>query len=163
MKRSAKKKEKSKINYKVLIISFLIVIIVAGIGSQFTSSQVNSSWYQETKPSITPPNFVFPIAWTILFFLLALSLYYSWTNSNSNQKVVLAASFGLNFFFNICWSIFYFGLKNPGFALFDLISLWLSIILMIKVTYKIDKKASWLLVPYLLWVSFAGILNYLSI
>jgi len=171
MKRRGKKrgrqetpvKIKSKINWKVLIISFLILIIVAGIGSHFTSQGTNSQWYQKIKPSITPPNFIFPIVWTILYFLLALSLYFSWIKADSNHRIVLTASFGLNFFFNISWSAMYFGLKNPAFAFFNIISLLLSILLMMKVTYKIEKKSFWFLIPYLLWVIFASLLNYLSI
>jgi len=162
-RQNKKQGEKKKVNWKVLIISFLILIIVAAIGSQFTSQGVNSAWYQKIKPSITPPNFVFPIAWTILYFLIALSLYFSWIKADSNHRIVLAASFGLNFFFNISWSAMYFGLRNPAFAFFNIISLLLSILLMMKVTYKIEKKSFWLLIPYLLWVLFASVLNYLSI
>lgn len=163
MKKRGKKQEKNKKNWKVLIISFLILIIVAAVGSYFTSQGTNSQWYQKIKPPITPPNFVFPIAWTILYFLIALSLYFSWIKADSNHRIVLAASFGLNFFFNISWSAMYFVLKNPAFAFFNIISLLLSIFLMIKITYKIDRKSFYLLLPYLLWVIFASVLNYLSI
>lgn len=152
-----------KINWKVLITSFVIVIIVAAIGSIFTTNSVKSSWYQAVKPSITPPNWVFPIVWTILFFLIALSLYFSWVIANKKEKNKIILAYGFNFVFNIAWSIFYFGLKNPLTAFFDLILLWVSILYMIILTWKIDKKAAYLLIPYLLWVSFAGILNYLSI
>ncbi|MDO8622815.1 MAG: TspO/MBR family protein [archaeon] len=154
---------KKRMNWKALIISFIIVYLVAFIGSIFTSPAVNSDWYQTIKPSITPPNYVFPIAWNILFFLIALSLYFAWTNSkNKNTKKRVAFLFGLNLALNILWSFLYFYLKNPTSAFFELIALWFSIVLMINLIYKISKKASWLLVPYLLWVSFAGILNYLS-
>ncbi|PIN77292.1 TspO protein [Candidatus Woesearchaeota archaeon CG10_big_fil_rev_8_21_14_0_10_34_12] len=151
-----------KRNLGILLACFAIVVIVATIGSIFTSKNVDSSWYESIKPSITPPNYVFPVAWTILFFLIALSLYYSWINAKKKQKNKIAIVFGINFIFNISWSILYFGLKNPAASFFELIVLWLSITAMMHTTYKIDKKAAYLLIPYLLWVTFAGVLNYLS-
>jgi tryptophan-rich sensory protein len=156
------KKSKKKIQWKTLAACLIIVYAVAFIGSFFTSQNTNSEWYKEIRPSITPPNYVFPIVWNILFFLIALSLYFSWTNSNEKQKTKIAWVFGINFLLNIFWSFLYFGIKQPGFAFLELIVLWFSIVAMISLTSKISKKASWLLVPYLLWVSFAAILNYMS-
>ncbi len=153
---------KKRVNWKVLIISLIIVYLVALIGSIFTSSSVSSDWYQSIKPSITPPNWVFPVVWNILFFLIALSLYFSWINGKKVRGKI-AIVFGVNFLLNILWSVLYFNMKRVDIAFFDLILLWLSIISMIYFVGKIDKKAGWLLVPYLLWVSFAGILNYLSV
>ena len=148
---------------KVLILSLIVVYFVAFIGSIFTSSSVNSEWYSINKPSITPPSYVFPIVWNILFLLIAFSLAFAWMNSNKKEKKKVAWAFGINFVLNVLWSVLYFGMKNPLIAFFDLIALWVSIAVMIYVTHKIDKKASYLLVPYLLWVSFAGILNFLTI
>jgi len=155
---------KNKPNYKTLIICLVIVFSVAFIGGLFTSSATSSEWYKSIKPAITPPNYVFPIVWNILFFLIALSLYSSWTNSkNKVDKKKIAIVFGINFFLNIFWSYLYFGIRNPFFSFIEIIVLWFSILWMIHTSYKIDKKAGWLLVPYLLWVGFAIILNYLSI
>jgi len=155
---------KKSVNWKVLIYSILIVYGIAFLGSIFTSSSTNSEWYFNNKPSITPPNYVFPIVWNILFFLIALSLYFSWTAGKSNkQKTKIAWIFGINLFLNTLWSYLFFYLQNPVFAFFDLILIWITIIMMIFTTYNINKKSAWLLVPYLLWVSFAGYLNWLWI
>jgi tryptophan-rich sensory protein len=154
----------NKYKLKILIVSLVIVYLVAFIGSIFTSQGTDSEWFEQTRPSITPPNYVFPIVWNILFFLIALSLYFAWINSKNNEdkrKIMLV--FGINFILNILWSVFYFSLRNPLYAFIELILLFISIIFMIYVTASIDKKSSYLLVPYLLWVGFAGILNYLSI
>jgi tryptophan-rich sensory protein len=163
MKRGKKPavKEPKRFNWKVLIISLVVVYVVAYIGSIFTSSSTGSLWYQNIKPSITPPNWVFPIVWNVLFFLIALSLYLSWVNSEKKEKPKVALIFGLNLFLNILWSLFFFGMRNPELAFFELILLWLSIILAIFSVWRIKEPASYLLIPYLLWVSFAGILNYL--
>lgn len=153
---------KKRINWKVLVLSLLVVYFVAFVGSLFTSPVTNSEWYDSVKPSITPPSWVFPIVWNILFFLIALSLYFSWINSGKDVRKVIFV-FGINFLLNIFWSVLYFGLKNPFYAFIEIFFLWISIVSMIYVSYNIDKKAGWLLVPYLLWVSFAMVLNYLSI
>lgn len=152
---------KKRFNWKVLVVCFLVVGFVAFVGSLFTSKSVNSEWYNQIKPSITPPNFVFPVVWTALFILIAVSLYYAWMSSKN--KKLLACVYGLNFDLNMLWSFLYFGIKNPAAAFYQIIILWISIVLMIYYVRKIDKRAAWLLVPYLLWVSFAGVLNFLSI
>lgn len=154
---------KQKINWKVLIWCFAIVTIVAAAGSVFTSIAVKSEWYTAIKPSITPPDYVFSIVWSVLFFLIALSLYSSWIIATKKEKDKLILAYGANFALNIMWSVLYFGLKNPLTAFFDLILLFVSILFMMGITGKIDKTASYLLIPYLVWVGFAGILNYLSI
>ena len=153
---------KKRINWKILIISLIMVYLVAFIGSLFTSPVTDSAWYESIKPSITPPNWVFPIVWNILFFLIAISLYISWISAKKIEKKKIVLVFGINFILNIFWSVLYFGLKNPSLAFFELIVLWFSILIMILVTCRINKIASYLLVPYFLWVSFAGVLNYLS-
>ncbi len=150
-----------KIDFKVLIASLIIVFLVAFIGSIFTSGNTDSEWYQSVKSKLTPPNFIFPIVWNILFFLITLSLYFAWIQNKQRKKVAFV--FGLNFILNILWSLLFFQLKNPFYAFIELIILWISIVYMIFITGKIDKKAAWLLVPYLLWVSFASILNFLAI
>ncbi len=152
----------NKINWKVFFVSITVVFLTALAGSFFTSRGVDTQWYQDIKPSITPPNYVFPIVWNILFLMIALSLYFAWI-STEKEKKKLASVFGLNFLINISWSAFYFGLINPLAAFFILIALFLSIILLISYTYRINKLSAYLLIPYLLWVGFAGILNYLSI
>ena len=146
-------------NHKKLILSLIIVFGIGLLGGLFNSS---SEWYDSVKPSITPPSFVFPIVWNILFLLIALSLYFVWINKKKDKKLFYYG-FGINLFFNFLWSLLFFGLQKPGLAFVDLILIWFSIWIMIFASWKIDKKSSWLLVPYLLWVSFAGVLNGLVV
>lgn len=154
--------EKNKI--KIFLLCLIIVFSIAFIGSLFTSGNTNSEWYQSIKPDITPPNIVFPIIWNILFFLIATSLYLSWTNSkNKKQKKELILAFGINFILNLLWTALYFGLRNPLLAFIEIFLLWTSIIFLIYKTQKINKISGYLLIPYFIWVSFAIILNYLSI
>lgn len=151
-----------KINFKILILCLLAVYSFAFIGSLLTSSNVNSAWYDSIQVSITPPNWVFPVVWNILFFLIALSLYLAWMKAKSKKtKKKLVLIFSINLILNVLWSFLFFYLQNPLFAFIELIVLWLSILAMIFVTHKTSKLSSYLLIPYLLWVSFASILNYL--
>lgn len=155
---------KNKRGKKVLIFiaCLIIVYFFALLGSIFTSSETNSAWYQSVKSNLTPPNWVFPIVWNILFLLIAISMFVAWTNSDAKKRRSLIMAYGINLIFNSIWSLLFFGLKNPLAAFFCLIAVWLSIIL-IMVKFSKIKKVFWLLLPYLLWVSFAGILNYLAI
>jgi translocator protein len=152
-----------KFDLKLLIISLVVVYLVAFIGSIFTSGSTSGEWYDSIKPSLTPPGWVFPIVWNILFFMIGLSLYFALQSSDNKQKKYVFIVFGINFFLNIFWSFLYFYLKNPFFAFIEIIVLLVSILSMIIVTWKIDKKSSYILVPYFLWVCFASLLNYLSI
>ncbi len=151
-----------KIKWGVLIASLIIVYLIAGIGSIFTSKSIASEWYKSIKPGITPPSYVFPIVWNLLFFLIALSLYFAWINAKK-EKLKIAVVFGINLVLNALWSLLFFKLQNPFYAFVDLILILASIIAMIFITYRINKTSAYLLIPYLLWVSFAGILNYLMI
>jgi translocator protein len=145
-----------KLNWKVLILSFIIVFAVAFIGSLFTDI---GPWYESIKPSIAPPNYVFPVVWTILFLLIALSFYIALATGKQKKNII--GVYGVNFILNILWSYLFFTLKLPLFAFIEIIFLAISIILMISISLKMDKKAAYLLIPYLLWVLFATLLNYL--
>ena len=153
---------KNKVNWKLLIICLIIVYAVALLGS--LTNIGNDEWYQTIRPSITPPSWVFPIVWNILFFMIALSLYFAWKSSKTNKdKLNVGIIFGINLFLNALWSAGFFGLRNPVLAFVDIILLWISIAIMIKITVKINTISAWLLVPYFLWVSFATVLNYLIV
>jgi tryptophan-rich sensory protein len=146
------------------IICLLIVYGFAMVGGLFTSGSVNSEWYNSIKPDITPPNWIFPIVWNILFFLIGVSLFLAWTKAkNAKIKKKVAWAFGTNLFLNILWSVFYFEMQNPFLAFVDIIFLIASIIWMANICFKINKNGGWLLLPYLVWVCFASLLNYLSI
>lgn len=150
------------------ILNFLtclvIVYSVAIIGGLFTNDGSRSEWYLNIKPSITPPNYVFPIVWNILFLLITIALYNAWIKtSNNHDRLRLTALFSVNFLLNVMWSLFYFGLHQPLIALADIALLVFSTIIIIINYWKTDKVVSYLLLPYLIWLLFAAVLNLLSV
>lgn len=152
-----------EIRWKVFLISLIIVYSAAAVGSFLTYENAGSQWYDSIKPSITPPSYIFPIVWNILFFMIALSLYFSWVSSGKKMHSKIASVFGTNLALNVFWSAAFFWFQNPLIAFIILILLWFSILAMIFVVSKVNKVSSYLLVPYLIWVGFAGVLNYLIV
>ena len=144
-----------------LVIAIIFCQIAGAIGAIFTMPAINNWYAGITKASFNPPNWIFLPAWTILFTLMGISLFLIAEKGIKEKKVNAAiAFFAIQLILNIVWSLLFFGLKKPMFAFFEIILLWLAILGTIIKFYPISKKAAWLLVPYLLWVSFAAILNF---
>lgn len=144
-----------------LIISLIVCQLAGVIGSLFTSPSI-PTWYASLeKPSFNPPNWVFSPVWITLFVLMGISLFLLWRNGLEDQKVRIAILFfAVQLVLNVCWSAIFFGLKSPFFALIEIIFLWIAILLTILNSYKVSKAAGVLLIPYILWVSFAAVLNF---
>ena len=155
-------------NFFKLVIAIAVSELAGIIGSFFTISAI-PTWYAGlVKPALNPPAWVFGPAWTTLYALMGISLFLVWKqHSNILENVRMlrtwrigVAAFFVQLFLNTIWSIIFFGLQSPGWALVDIVLLWLAIVWTIAVFYKISKPAAYLLVPHLLWVSFALYLNY---
>ncbi|MGB9911309.1 MAG: TspO/MBR family protein [Microgenomates group bacterium] len=141
------------------LIGFLLLPQLAGsIGAYFTFPAI-SSWYQFlNKPFFSPPNWLFGPVWTTLYILMGIASFLIWQSENPQKMKILKIYF-IHLFLNSLWSIFFFGLRNPFLAFLEILVLW-GIILYLTVNfYKIRKIAGILLLPYLLWVSFASVLN----
>lgn len=137
-----------------LLLSIIICEGAGLIGSIFTFNSVNTWYVNLNKPFFNPPSWIFAPVWTILYLLMGVSLYLVWGTKKVNLKW-----FWIQLALNSLWSIIFFGFKNPMFAFVEIILLWLAITLTIRNFWKYNKIASWLLLPYLLWVTFASILN----
>jgi tryptophan-rich sensory protein len=149
-------------NYLKLIISILIPLVIGFIGSFFTTSAI-SSWYAGlNKPVFNPPNWIFGPVWTLLYIMIGVSIYLVWINKEKKKGMKKKAFwiFGIQLFLNFIWSILFFGNHLISFAFVDIILLWIAIIFNMYFCYKISKISSCLLFPYLLWVSFASVLNF---
>jgi translocator protein len=144
-----------------LFISILIPLLVGGLSGFFTSNGV-TGWYSlAVKPSFNPPNWVFAPVWTVLYFMMGIALYLIWkSESDKILKQTAIVLFVVQLLFNFFWSIIFFYAKQPGWAFIEIISLWAFIFLTIVFFNKISSTAAWLLIPYILWVSFASVLNF---
>lgn len=168
--------------FKILI-SIIVCELAGVIGAVFTTPAIGS-WYKTiNKPSFNPPNWIFGPVWTALFILMGVSLYLVWSkkwvvkneikfrhkkpwNSLSQkflsgkwQKSNIILIFAVQLLLNILWSVIFFGMHSFGAAFFELLMLWFAIVFMIVNFYRVSKITVWLLLPYILWVSFAGVLN----
>lgn len=113
------------------------------------------------KPYLSPPGWLFPIVWTILYILMGLASYIIITSSSDGNKTKTALKiYGLQLLFNFFWPTLFFNLNLYFFSFLWLIILWLLILITIVLFYKISKTAAYLMVPYLLWVTFASHLNF---
>ncbi len=153
------RRKKMKNIYK-LIISLAIPLLVGYLGSLFTSTSVNSWYLTLKKPSFNPPNWIFAPVWTSLFILIGLSFYLIWRKGYSKERRAAFFIYFIQLSFNLLWSFFFFGLKSPFLGLLDIVVLLIFILINIYLFYKISKASAYLLLPYLLWVSFASILNF---
>ena len=144
-----------------LIISILIPLVVGFTSSFFTASGV-STWFQTIeKPSWNPPNWVFAPVWTSLYILMGISLFLIWKNKFDQQKKRTALIlFAFQLLLNFLWSFIFFGQHQIGWALADIVVLWLALLATIFAFAPLNRTAAWLLVPYISWVSFAALLNF---
>lgn len=143
-----------------LIISIVTCELVGILGSVFTVSSI-PTWYAAlSKPPFSPPNWIFGPVWTLLYFLMGIAFYLIWKQGLNNKKVKFAAKlFLVQLALNFVWSPAFFGLQSPLLGLIIIIFMWIAIVFTMKKFYPLSKPAFYLMVPYILWVSFATVLN----
>ncbi|MEA2020393.1 MAG: TspO/MBR family protein [Patescibacteria group bacterium] len=140
--------------------SLLITLSAGGIGSIFTTPAI-PTWYETLKkPKFNPPGWVFGPAWTILYILISISFHLIWSTVGFEKNKKVLVIFVIQLVLNALWSIIFFGLQNPALAFIEIVILWVAILLTLLNFYKLDRTAGLLLVPYLLWVTFAALLNF---
>ncbi|AMR31955.1 TspO protein [Mucilaginibacter sp. PAMC 26640] len=144
-----------------LSISVAITLAIGVIASLFTRPEIKTWYITLQKPSFTPPNWLFPVAWTTLYILIAIAAYLVW--KHRDQSGVYKTTVGiyvLQLALNFSWSIVFFGMHQILGGLIIIILLLVFIILNIAWFSRFNKLAAWLLVPYLIWVSYASLLNF---
>lgn len=153
---------------------FLKLVITIGaslsagiIGSVFTAPAI-PGWYAGlVRPALNPPSWIFGPVWTTLYVLMGIAAFLIWssyakaTDGQAKKRIKIALGvFGLQLLLNASWSVVFFGLQSPGWALVNIIALWFAIVWTMVLFYAISRPATYLLVLYILWVSFATYLNY---
>ena len=146
-----------KIQWKKLIVSLLVPLAVGGLAAFLTRDGMER-FSEVQKPPLSPPAWLFPIAWTALYLLMGLAAYLVWVAQRPNALPL--GVYGLQLVFNFFWSLIFFNLQNNLFALIWLILLWVLILVTTLLFRKSDARAGFLMLSYLLWVTFAGYLNF---
>jgi tryptophan-rich sensory protein len=145
--------------WEPVVTAAFAAIAVAGVGATLTDL---GPWYQSLRePSWKPPDAAFGVIWTAIFSLAAIAGVLAWRADRSlrgRQRII--GQFAVNGFFNLLWSLVFFKLQRPDYALVEVAFLWLSILALIVLLYRKSPLASLLLIPYLLWVAVAAALNY---
>lgn len=142
-----------------LVISLAITLAVGFLAGYATIQSVNTWYTQLAKPSFNPPNSVFGPVWTVLYILMAISLYLVWQQPPSPARNKAMLLFFIQLALNFAWSFIFFYYHKIGLALVDIIILWIFLFITILLFRRFSTAAAWLLAPYLAWVSFATVLN----
>lgn len=144
-----------------LAIAIIIPLIVGGL-SAFLTKDAMEQFQNLNQPPLSPPSFLFPIVWTILFVLMGIASYLIYKNNDisvAKERKIALILYVVQLVFNFFWSLLFFNLQAFYFAFVWLVIMWVLIILLMANAKIVDKKAFYLLIPYILWVTFAGYLN----
>lgn len=147
-------------NVFALIIAIVITELAGVIGGLFTAQAIPDWYVTLAKPEWTPPNWLFGPVWIVLYALMGVAAFLVWKKRNVKPVGIALGVFAAQLALNLAWSLIFFGWRNPGLAFVEIVVLWLAIVWTAATFYKVSKPAAWLLLPYLLWVSFAACLNY---
>jgi benzodiazapine receptor len=154
------------------ILGFMTFIVACAAAAAPGVKFRPGEWYAHLdKPPWTPPDWVFAPVWTVLYFMIAIAGFLVWSEGQESgvsslrdldevESVLPLAVFAVQLALNALWSFLFFGLQRPGYAFAEVVLLWLAILATIFLFFPVSAVAGWLLIPYLLWVSFAAGLNY---
>lgn len=144
-------------HWLALVLLLILCFVVAGVGGLATAPSI-PNWYAGlAKPAWTPPGWVFGPVWSVLYLSMAVAAWLVWRRGDAVVPMVL---FGIQLFFNAAWSWLFFGLHSPDAAFIDIVVLWMAITAATVVFWRRSTLAGILFVPYLIWVSFAAVLNF---
>lgn len=149
-----------KINYKELLKNLAIPLLVGFASGLLTRGGVESFSQTAVKPIFMPPDWLFPVAWTILYILMGISAYIVQTQGDPSQTRAARVLYLVQLFFNFCWSFIFFTFEAYLFAFIWIIVLWVLIIATTIEFSKTSKVAAYLMIPYIIWVTFAAVLNF---
>lgn len=148
-------------NWIKLILFVGVPLLAGAIGSYFTIPAVQGWYGTLLRPDIAPPNWLFGPVWTTLYILMGLAMFLVWKNRHNNSSYPIANKlFFVQLILNVLWSAIFFGARNLGGALIEILVLWMVILFTIISFSHFSKVAIYLMLPYILWVSFAAYLNW---
>ena len=143
-----------------LVVLMLLSILAIAVGGFLTSLSV-SDWYLTlNKPAWNPPNWIFGPVWTTLYIMMAITAWLVWIEKDRPLVRSAMVAYGLQLFLNVCWSGMFFALENPLLGVIDIVLLWIALAWTLERFWKVKQVATFLMVPYFLWVTFAMVLNF---
>lgn len=143
-----------------LVASVVLCFAASGLGGLFTAASVRD-WYPAlAKPSFTPPSAVFGPVWTVLYLMMAVAAWLVWRGRGLSRAALPLGLFAVQLALNVAWSALFFGLRRPGAGFVDIVALWAAIVATTVAFWPVSRAAGALMLPYLAWVSFAGVLNW---
>ena len=149
-----------KRNWKSLLLALALPLAVGGLSALLSGGGMEA-FESMAKPPLSPPGWLFPVAWSILYLLMGYASWRVFFSPADNGQIRSALTvYLIQLFFNFCWSILFFRFGLYWFAFGWLMALWVLILCSLVLFGRIDRTAGWLLVPYILWVSFAAYLNF---
>lgn len=152
---------KTKIKTAATLILFILIPQAVGIIGSYSVMQNVDGWYGNLlKPSFNPPSWIFAPVWTTLYILMGIASFIIWQKKDHPNRYIALTCYTVQLILNGIWTPIFFGLHNITLALINIIVLLFAVILTIAWFQKINKTAAILLIPYLLWISFATVLNY---
>jgi len=147
-------------NIMACILCILIPLTIGGISGYITSDEINGWWFDALeKPSFQPPDKIFGPVWTTLYLLMGISLFLVWKSPKTDLRKTALWVFGIQLFLNFWWSILFFSFHLLFISIIDIAIMWMLILYMIILFRRTKASAGYLNIPYLLWVSFATVLN----
>jgi translocator protein len=146
-------------NIFTIIICIALPLVAGGISGLATSGNINTWYAALNKPVFNPPNYLFGPVWTMLYILMGISLYMIWKSPPGDARNYALVIFGIQLLLNFAWSFIFFHFKLLGWALVEIIMVWCGVLAMVIIFQRISKTAAYIQLPYLLWVSFASLLN----
>jgi tryptophan-rich sensory protein len=154
--------EARRYEFWLALTGFLVLAFaVAAIGGAVTANSVDT-WYRAlNKPTINPPDGVFGPVWTLLYIMMAIAAALAWSGARGAARRAAISWFLVQLALNLSWSALFFGLHQIGLALVCLVLLWLAIAVTARCFWRVRLTAGLLMVPYLIWVAYAGVLNFL--
>ncbi len=149
----------TRVRWRPIVAAALSASGVATLGALTT--ELGPWYYALHKPAWQPPDWLFGPAWTLIFSLCAIAAVIFWRRQRDrDSRLLMIGAFAANAFFNTLWSLLFFRLQRPDWALYEVVLLWLSIVALIVLLGKSSRTAAWLLAPYFAWVIFAALLNW---
>ena len=143
------------------VLSILLPLMVGGVSGFFTAGSIEGWYITLNKPWFNPPNWIFGPVWTLLYLMMGIAFFLIWkSDAPADAKRIAIRVYFVQLALNFAWSLIFFYMEQPGWALVDILLMWVAIFWTILAFGKISSASAWLLVPYICWVSFAMALNF---